>query len=174
MSISKIIIFSLFLFFSNILITHAVTCYPAWDGNWTADQTCDYPTGGYKVFGDIYVNTRTITIPAATTLWINLTTQKITFTTGKILIPANSKIDNSVSTRFYVAVAYTNWAVTSCPGNTEVMDTTTVPVYNATTFNNLNAYLNAQVTNPGPYPWSNANVRNVASSGTMYCATRWS
>lgn len=49
---------------------------------------------------------------------IDLAVQNITFTTGKILLQGTSKIDNSVSTRYYKSTPFTSGAnsiiVTPC------------------------------------------------------------
>lgn len=96
---------------------NAADCKVRWNGHYTVEANCTWP-GNYKVYGNIYVWDKTITIPANRTMWINLASNKITFTTGKILIDATSKIDNSVSTRYLKTKAYTAWVwtinITTC------------------------------------------------------------
>ena len=99
-----------------------------------------------------------------------------TNTASKINLDATAKINNGPDTRYYVSQAFSlNAPTTACPTLMHVFNTElTAPVYNATTFNNYNAYLNTIIPNPGPYTTDNANHRLVAQSWTFYCGTRWS
>ena len=138
-------------------------CFPTWDGDWILNSQldwnpCRYPSGWYKVFGDIHVWTNgdfTINIPANTTLWIDLSNKKITFKDPfwnikwKIILDSTAKIDNSVNNRYYVAVNYSNNWITRCPSWTVVM----------------NLSRNWVLTR-----WQ---IENVSSVGTMYCARIW-
>ena len=133
-------------FFLLILSASALTCIPDWDGDRTVEWDCDYPAWGYKVRGDITVGDYTVTIPDGEVLGIDLSTNKITFWNGKILIWNNAKIDNSVSNRYDFAVSYTVEApITNCPAWTEVL-------------------VMARTWFIGTTPV------DVAESGTMYCA----
>lgn len=127
------------------LSANAVACQPKWDGTRTVEANCDLPASG-RIYGDITVWPYTVTVPTWTVLWINLATNKVTFTTWKILFQWTAKMDASVSNRFSVAINYvvSGW-VTNCPAGMSV--------------------LNAWQT--GFEAW----VNYVSGAGTMYCAT---
>lgn len=101
--------------------TYGVTCWPSFDGDRTVEQSCDYPVG-YKVYGDISVNDKVVNI-TSWTLWIDLSANKITFTTGKMLF-TSAKANNSVSSRYTVSYWYSTWNpgfILNCPTGTTVM-----------------------------------------------------
>lgn len=139
----------IFLFFISyfgwIWFANAVTCKPPFNGNWTVPANCTYPSGGIKVYGDINVGSRTITVPTGIVLWINLGSNKVTFSSGKILFQWNSRMDNSVSRRNFITVSYSsNSGRQNCPSGWRIVNTS----WNA-------------------FQWS--NVSNVASSWTFRC-----
>lgn len=149
---SHILIITLFATLP-LTFANAANCEPTFNRNYTVEGTCTWP-GNYKVYGNITVGAYTVTIPTALVMWINLAAQKITFSTGKILLQGTSKIDNSVSTRYYKQKAFTSWTnsitVTNCmAGGYEVL-------------NKINA------TVPTAYQWS--TIQWIAQqSGTMNC-----
>ena len=107
------------ILFSLLLITaNAVECFPnSWEANRTVEGDCDFPIG-YKVSGDMYTGPYTVNVTNGT-LWINLSTNKITFTTGKILF-TNGKADNSVSAVYSRGVGFANGGYYPCPGGRPV------------------------------------------------------
>ncbi|MDD2486861.1 MAG: hypothetical protein PHS92_00620 [Candidatus Gracilibacteria bacterium] len=96
--ISKINIKKLIIAFTVAIIfysqANAATCEIPSSGKWTVTSDCTFPTvgGGCKILGDIDVGASTVTVPANTTLGLDLSVNKITFTTGKILLDPTSKI----------------------------------------------------------------------------------
>ncbi len=111
------------LFCAGTLQANAVNCEPPFNGNWVVPWNCTY-NRNLKVFGDIIVGSRTITVPNGVTLGINLWTNKATFTTGKILFSGTAKMDNSVSTRNFINVTYGVTAGgTRCPSGYGILNT---------------------------------------------------
>jgi hypothetical protein len=137
---------------------------PDWDGDWIVEWDCDFPNGNYKVYWDIIVWNYTVTIPIWITLWIDLTTNKITFWNWKILFGTNAKIDNSVSTRYDFSVNYIETpAGTVIPITThDTPITSWVPITNCPTW--------TQVLNLSRTWFAWTSPLWVAASGTMYCA----
>jgi hypothetical protein len=54
------------------------------------------------------VGTRTVTVPNGRVVGVNLGTNTVTFSTGKMLFTGSAKMDNSVSKRHYEAKSYTS------------------------------------------------------------------
>lgn len=148
----------LFSFWNNLAL--AATCRPAWDWNWTVTSTCDYPAWWYKVYWNTYVWDYTVSLWAWINMWTDLSVNKITFNNWKILLSTSSKIDNASWNRYYIAVYYW-WWLTSCPSWMSVfnINNSVAPVYNASSFNNSNAYNN----------WSPIRA---PPTWTMFCGTR--
>lgn len=121
--ISLVLIFSInFLSYAN-----AVDCVPSWNWDWVVEWDCTYPSWWYKVYGNIIVWDKTVTIPNWVTIGIDLSVNRITFTTGKILLQGSAKIDNSVSSRKVVMITYTTWVAnytTPCPAWMVVLNST--------------------------------------------------
>lgn len=150
----KIIIFISVVFLLSGLSLgagYAADCKVKWNGTYNVEANCTWPWN-YKVYGDINVGTRTVTIPTGRVMGINLASNKITFSTGKILMSGTAKIDNSVSTRYKIQVAYTRgtgvFNVTNCPSGFNVL-------------NQING------TNPTAYQWGTA--KTVAQNGNINC-----
>ena len=150
----KIIIFISVVFLLSGLSLgagYAADCKVKWNGTYNVEANCTWP-GNYKVYGDINVGTRTVTIPTGRVMGIDLNNQKITFTTGKILMSGTAKIDNSVSTRYKIQVPYTRgtgvFNVTNCPSG----------------FNVLN-----RINNNTPTGYQGSTVRNVNQNGNLNC-----
>lgn len=183
MKILKIFCLIIVFIFSNIIwiiIANAVECRPAWNWNWTTTETCDWPAWK-KVFGNIYVQNHTINILAWWIMWIDLWLNRITFTSwvnSKINLSNTSKIDNSVSARYYVPMTFTatTW-VTACPAwmhvfyqQTPPITTWTYRIINDTPivnwwawskYHNINK---TELTEINSTPWT---------TWTFYCWTRW-
>ncbi len=131
-----------------LAFANAVNCQPPFKGNYTVEATCTWP-GNYKVFWNIIVWNKVVTVPTGVVMGINLTNRKITFTTGKILLQWTAKIDNSVSTRYYTTHAYTaSSGVTNCPAGYQVL-------------NNANG-------TPTNYQWA-TQTTGLAASWNFYC-----
>jgi len=145
-------------FLTTIPLTfaNAVDCEPTFNRNYTVEGNCTWPTWGYKVFGDIIVATRIVTIPTGVVMGIDLATKKITFTTGKILLTGTAKIDNSVSTRYYKSTPFTSGA-----NSINVTPCSTLGAW----YEVLNRH-NATV----PFNYQGSTIRWIAQqSGTMHC-----
>gem|GEM_PF-4741823 len=69
------------IYFCIISYATAATCQPPFNGNWVVPANCTYPTGGIKVYGNITVGTRIITVPTGAVLGIDLSSKKVTFST---------------------------------------------------------------------------------------------
>jgi len=180
----KIIILTFLLFIQSIIFlqANAIDCHPAYNWNWTVTTNCTWPDW-YKVYGNIYVWDYTITMWANDDMWIDLSSNKITFNNWKINLDTTAKIANHVSSRYYIAISYnTTWnstdcdssnswnQCTACPSWMYAFNTETAPASNWTT-----GFLNNTTKdNPGPYNTDNSNHRLVNSTGTLYCWTRWS
>ena len=159
-----------------VSIANSVDCAPAWDGNWTTTESCNFPNSwqwisnaGFKVNWDIYVKDHTITFPFGTRLNLKLSTYKITFTSwinSKMMLHPSTAIwlasHSTYQYRYYISVPYSNTGSTECPPWMFVfnVDSGSPPVYNVSTFNNSNAYLGA-------------TARIVSPTWTMYCWTKW-
>lgn len=129
----------------GITHTNAVTCQPPFNGNRTVEGDCTYPTTWLKVYGDVIVGSRTVTVPNGATLGIDLSTNKATFTTGKILFSGTGKMDNTVSNRNFVTVSYSSaTGNVNCPSGYAILNTWGTW-----------------------YQWS--SITDVASSGTIRC-----
>lgn len=77
-----------------------------------------------KVYGDVIVGSRTVTVPNGATLGIDLSTNKATFTTGKILFSGTGKMDNTVSNRNFVTVSYSSaTGNVNCPSGYAILNT---------------------------------------------------
>ncbi len=162
----KIFTFLVFtsLFFSLAWRVYAADCVLPYDGSWTVSSNCTWPDG-YKIYGDIVVWSYTITMWANDDMWIDLATNKITFTTWKIDLATTARIDNHITTRYYVSRTYsTVWTwvdcngagwnqCTHCPSPMLVFDTASGTPPSA-----------AWTTN---FRW--ATVRSMPSSWTFYC-----
>lgn len=160
----KISLVVISILLSNTLITSsvkAVDCNPAWDWSWTTTESCDW-LNWFKVYWNIYVQDHTITMWSNNNMWIDLWINKITFTSwsnSKILLDPTAKIANHVSNRYYIAMSFSDLWITWCPTWMSVFKWNTAPVYNATSFNNSNAFVIS--SEPMPTSW------------TMYCWTKW-
>lgn len=119
------ILFGILLTATPLAVVKAVNCYPAWSGNYTVEANCTWP-GNYKVYGNIIVGDKTVTIPNGRVMGINLNNNKVTFTTGKILMSGSAKIDNSVSSRYYTTKNYTrgtsNFNITNCNSGLRILN----------------------------------------------------
>lgn len=177
----KVLSFLIIFIFSNILwliIANAVECRPAWDWNWTTTENCDWPTWK-KVFWNIYVQNHTINMLAWSTMWIDLTNNRITFNglNSKINL-INSKIDNTVSTRYYVAVTFTasSW-MTTCPAWMSVFYQQTAPTVTAW-YNILldtptvNTWPTSKYHNVNKVSWTEINPTAWIAGWTFYCWTK--
>lgn len=112
-----------FLFCMSILHANAVDCQPPFNGNWIVWWDCSY-SRDIKVFGDITVWPHTISVPDGVTLGIDLSSNRVTFTSGKVLFAGGGKMDNSVSTRNFIEVSYSvSTAGTGCPNGYSVLNT---------------------------------------------------
>lgn len=109
------------------------------------EATCDFPASA-KIFGDIVVGPYTVTVPSGVVMGINLSANKMTFTTGKVLYSGTAKSDNSVGNGHMIAVTYNAGTTTSCPAGMQVLSSAA-----------------AQSAFVG-------GLSAVVSSGTMYCA----
>ncbi len=157
-------IFLVVLLISNTtFVSKAIECIPSWNWNRTVEQNCSFPSWWKKIYWNINVWNKTITIPNWVVMWINLSSNKITFSGGKILLQWNAKIDNSVSNRHYITKSYSirywgvssssasnaidcnHWACTSCPAWTKAMNSSRNWV-------------------------QSSSPRSVWNAGTMYCA----
>ena len=154
------------------------TCRPAWNWNWTVTSSCTWPSW-YKVYWNIYVWTNTITMWTNSIMWIDLSVNKITFwaTNWKILLDPTARINNSVSSRYYIAMSFTsNSWITSCPSWMYAFYQTSAPtttswyrIMNSTSTSSWNSkYPNSWKTE-----WTEINS-NPWTSWTLYCWTRWS
>lgn len=136
---------------------NAATCEPSFNGNRTVEANCNLNQSG-KIFWNIIVWDKVVTVDNGITLWIDLSVNKITFTTWKMLFTGSAKANNSVSNRFALNFAYSEWAplsTTACPSWMRV----------------VNSAGTALITdNPGTTnPTSGAYYNVVASNGTMSC-----
>jgi len=130
---------------STMSYANAVTCQPPFNGTYNVTTSCTYPAWGIRVYGNINVWAHTITVPSGRVLGINLASNKVTFTSGKILFQGTAKMDNSVSARNLVTVSYTaSTHIRNCPTGYSVLNTA------GTAFQ---------------WWW----VTNVGSSGTIRC-----
>lgn len=103
---------------------YAVDCEPTFNRTYTVEGTCDWPWN-YKVYGDIIVWWNIVTVPAGRTMWVNLTSNKVTFSGWwYVRFEWTGKMDNSVSARYYKTVSYGNntW-VTNCPSWYDLLNT---------------------------------------------------
>lgn len=128
-------------------VAYGGTCWPNWDGDRFVESDCDYPVG-YKVYGNIYVGDKHIVVNNGV-LWLDLTANKIVFTTGTAAMVGAGKIDNSVSTRYSRGITYTrddSNPVHNCPDGTVLVT-------------DKSRKMN---------PWELTDW--VAQSGTFYCA----
>lgn len=165
----KILIF-IMLQIITISYVDAVNCNPSYNWNWTVTNNCDYPDW-YKVNGNIYVWTYTITMWNNNDMWIDLSTKKITFTTWKINLSNTAKIANHVSSRYYISVSYnTNGSWTDCQINIAWNQCTHCP-YWMHVFNR-NSGSTPLLNWTSTYMWG--TIKNMPSSGTFYCGTKWS
>ena len=177
----KLLLIIILISLSTILVVNAATdvagdCHPAYDWNWTVTENCNWPDW-YKVFGNIIIWQYTITMLANDYMWIDLSTKKITFTTWKINLDTTAKIENHVSSRYYISVDYVlDTPTTACPTRMYAFYQQSVPT-NTTWYRIMNStstvttdstYLNTWKTD-----WTEIHD-NVASSWTIYCWTRWS
>lgn len=103
------------VYLCTLMHVSAADCEPPFNGDWVVTADCDYPAGGYKVYWDITVGEYVITVPTGVSFGIDLTTNKITFTTGRIDFQWTATMNDSVTARNYVDVAYTSGTSTSCP-----------------------------------------------------------
>ncbi len=144
----KMIFYIFFLIFISSIFfatyVHAVDCEPTFNRDYTVERDCDWP-GNYKVYWDIIVWNKTVNVPNGRTMWIDLSSNKVTFSTWKVLIYWTWKINNSASSRYYITKYYSaSSGVTNCPSWYEVLNTT-----------------------PSNYQWN--SVTNIPSSGVFYC-----
>ena len=151
--ISLILIFtflSTFVSFAN-----AANCAPRWNGTWTVTADCTYAQTA-KIFGDIIVWPYTVTVPTWIVMGIDMTVNKMTFTTGKVMFQGSAKADNTTSVRYEINVTYSVNATTACPSGMNVR------------YANWSAVV---PTNPFSYPTATPGgyYDNVAQSGTLYC-----
>lgn len=143
------------ILFSNIYTAWAVACKPRWNGTRTVEATCDFSSSA-RIYGDIIVWPYTVTVPTWVVLWINLSTNKATFTTWKILFTGTAKMDGSVSNRYTYAISYsyvTNVWITDCANGSCTA-----------------CWNGANVLNPGQTWFAGSTPIAVGSSGTIYCA----
>jgi hypothetical protein len=127
----------------------AADCNPTFSGNYTVEANCTWPAGGVKVFGNMTVGTRTVTVPNGRVVGVNLGTNTVTFSTGKMLFTGSAKMDNSVSKRHYEAKSYTSWSnVTNCASWWKVLNQIAPTV-------------------PTAYQWWSRTGKST--SGSIYC-----
>ena len=175
LGVKKILSFILLLTLSLGLapsFANAVECNPSWNGDWTISEDCDFPVW-YTVNCDMALWGYTVTVKNNVTMWFDLSTNKITFTTWQIrFLGATSKMDNTVpvSARYYETLAYTSGVgdtMTGCPAGMYVFYdlSPTIPttpgthyMVDQTATNSANTSKTATEINDG-----------IASSGTMYC-----
>lgn len=134
-------------FFSNFFLVHAMNqCEPAFNGNWTVEWDCIFPSGDFKVFWNIIVWDKTIIVPTGVTLGINIPIQQVTFTTWKIIFQGTGNMQNiAVGNRYFKTVSYSAMSGESnCPSGWWILNTA------GTTF-------------------QLSSVTNVPSSGTFRC-----
>lgn len=110
------------------VIAHAVTCFPTRDSTWVVEESCDFPSWDFQVYGDIEIWPHTINISSGVNLGIDLSQYKITFSTGKILLNGTAKIDNILGERYYRTLSYSQWSSiewpteTYCPDGSKILN----------------------------------------------------
>ena len=143
--LAYILSISILLGFSFIPV-NAVLCVPTFNSSYTVEWDCEWPWN-YKVYWDIIVWSRIVTVPSWFTLGIDLWSNKATFTTGRVRFQGSGKMDNSTSGRYYISVPYGIWT-TACPSWFQVLN---------------------QISPSTPTNYQSATSTAVASTGTMYC-----
>lgn len=174
--IAFILILNLVIWWTpSIANAASVDCNPSWDGTWAVTEDCNFPDG-YKISGDINLGSYEVIVKNGRTLWFDLSTNKITFTTGKItFLGSSSKMDNTIPTtsRYYETQAYSDGVgdtMTGCPAGTYAFHhiSPTIPttpgthyIIDQTSNTSLNTAKTATEIHDG-----------VAANGTMYCWAR--
>ena len=131
------------IFFSSVFIANAVDCAPKFRWDYIVEGSCTWP-GNYKVFWDIIVGDKIITVPNGRIIGIDLMSKKATFTLGKILFLGSWKMTNTNSSGYYIAINYWAGGTTNCPAGYSLLTMA------------INGY----------YVWG---VLTRPSSGTFYC-----
>lgn len=152
----------------------AARCRPTWHGKWTATQNCDFPHG-VKVYGDMDIWDKVIRVPTGSTMWFDLTNNKITFTTGRIEFEwtANMDTTGSVSARDYESVSYSvgnGNTITACPAWTYAFYhiSPTIPTTPGSHY-----IIDQTATNSPNSSKTSTQIHNgVTASSTMYCGAR--
>lgn len=168
----KIILLAIVIFINILLIKtiNAGYCHPSYKWNWTVTSSCTWPDG-YKVYWNIYVWNHTITMWSYSDMWINLSSNKITFWNWKINLASTAKISNHVSSRYYISVNYnTNWNWVDCQYDAPWNQCTHCPswmyVFNRSSYS-------APASNwTSSYMW--IIPRPMPPSWRFYCWTKWS
>jgi hypothetical protein len=90
-------------------------------GNWTVASNCTISWGIYSVWWVIDVNSRTVTIANDAALVVDWNDDRMTFTTGKVLLTWNGTIHDGLlpENGWYNPYTATSW-VTNCPSGTSV------------------------------------------------------
>lgn len=140
--VSCIVFISMIFWF--IVDANAVACRPKWNGTRTVEATCDFPASA-MIYGDIIVGTYTVTVPDGVTLWLNMATNKATFTTWKIMFLGSGKMSAAVTNRYTQGITF-NAGYTPCSAGMQV--------------------LNAAQSGFAP----NGSLSVTGWTGTMYCA----
>lgn len=114
-----------------------------WRNNWTVGSNCTISNGIYSVWWVIDVNSRTVTIDSDAALVVDWNDDRMTFTTGKILMSGDAVIYDVISTDGYVPYDDTStWVAvpwgrrTNCPSGT---------VYNPITRSSATTTVNASI-----------------------------
>lgn len=137
-------IFLAFLFFVNtFLIVQAVDCAPKFRWDFIVDANCTWPWD-FKVYWDIIIGDKLITVPDSRIIWIDLNSQKVTFTTWGVRLEGDSKIVNAELSWYYIVVPYSTTGINECP-----------PGY---------TLLNMQRSD-----YHDASIVNTPPTGNMYC-----
>lgn len=136
---------------------NAAPCQPSFNGNRTVEANCNINQSA-KVFWDIIVGDKIVTVDNGMTLGIDLSVNKITFTTWKMLFTGSAKANNSVSGRYVLNFSYSEGApitTTPCPAGMKVVNAAGTALVT----------VNPGTTNPTPGGYYSV----VASNGTMSC-----
>lgn len=143
-----------------LVFANAVDCKPNFTGNYTVEGNCTWPAGWIKVFGDMNVWTRTITVPTGRVLWINLGSNKATFSTWKILFTGSARMDNSVGNRYYETRSFSSSSViTACPPWFRALNRVAPTLPTAYQVNSVSS----------PNSSDGLSILNAGPTGSFYC-----
>lgn len=131
----KLRLITLIIFTLSLLAFNSTKLYANCGGvlenglsNWTVASNCTISNGLFSVWGVIDVNTRTVTINSNAALIVDWQDDRMTFTTGKVLMSGNAAIHDALlpENGWYNAygdagtISNLNNGITNCPSGTTV------------------------------------------------------